>query len=1067
MASIDPASLRTRLAFALATVAAVPLLLVNALDAGQGERMLIAESLSVQRALATGLAQEVASYVGLHRSAALALAAQPDLLARPSAQQGDLLRTVRWTYPALIALAVVDHDGTVRARSSDDVPARLDRSLVLERIRQTGRPAAQAQLSILTGRPAIVVGGPVVSLSGRSDAAVVGSIETRRLSEMMIGRMTALGGSAYLVDGDGRAFTRADGERADAFEDVSSDPAVAALTTADGSGELRYRGSAGDTLAAYARVPEFGWGVVVERPVEVVVAGERARAVLTFGMMLLVIALAAFIGALGAVWLTAPLRMLGRALATVGEDARPAPLPRSGVTEVAGLAGSFESLRERLAARTTERDRREQELRERTRQQAVVVDLGQVALQSDDLQALLDEAVARVAETLDVPLAAVWQATDDVRCRLVAGVGWAPGLVGREETVPCPPSGAGADGAAAACIGAGSGLGDAAIPGQHGIVGGASVPISLDKQAYGALAVYETELGQLVAGDEHFLRSVANVLAGAIDRERAERMRAQLAALVESSDDAIVGIELDGTVTTWNRGSAHLFGYTPDEAIGRPKSILVPPDRVDEHRRVLDALGRGEHVEHFETIRLRKDGQTVEVSVSASPIHDAAGRVTGGAVVAHDITAERDQQRRNAQGEKLRALGQMAGGVAHDLNQSLALVAGYTDLARQALAQQPSDVAPVQEMLGIVRQAAYSGGETVKRLLTFARGRPTEELEHLDMGDLLREVVQLTAPRWSDATQAEGRPINLELQVDGDTGVEASWAALRDTFMNLVLNAVDAMPNGGDIRLRAQRVGGRVLVTVADSGVGMPPEVRDRIFEPFYSTKGERGTGLGLAMVFGIVRRHGGQISVESHQGSGTTFLLNFPAAPEAEPRVETLPAGNGVAVTSSDGLVGAASVGAGSGSHKRVGNGSTGGGGDGAGGTRNGLASDAGAGHLRILAVDDEPTLANMAAMMARRFGHEVDTATSAEDALRRLDAATYDVVLSDIGMGTGMNGWELAAEVRGRWPETRVILATGWGAVIDAGEARSRGVEAVLAKPYRATDLRRVLARGEMTED
>jgi CheY-like chemotaxis protein len=233
--------------------------------------------------------------------------------------------------------------------------------------------------------------------------------------------------------------------------------------------------------------------------------------------------------------------------------------------------------------------------------------------------------------------------------------------------------------------------------------------------------------------------------------------------------------------------------------------------------------------------------------------------------------------------------------------------------------------------------------------------------------------------------------------------------------MNLVFNAVDALPAGGEIRLVAAQRGAHVEVAVSDDGEGMPAEVRARVFEPFFTTKGEGGTGLGLSQVFGIVEQHGGHVAVDSAAGRGTTVRLVFPRGlPARGDRARGVPARG-------SGLEGAPRA-------------------------------------LRILAVDDEPTLAGLLAHMLHRDGHAVAVAHSGEAALEVLDRGPFDLVVSDLGMG-GISGWDLAEQVRARRPGLPFVLATGWGAEIDPDEARRRGVAAVLAKPYRLADLRRVV--------
>jgi CheY-like chemotaxis protein len=267
----------------------------------------------------------------------------------------------------------------------------------------------------------------------------------------------------------------------------------------------------------------------------------------------------------------------------------------------------------------------------------------------------------------------------------------------------------------------------------------------------------------------------------------------------------------------------------------------------------------------------------------------------------------------------------------------------------------------------------------------------------------------LTAPRWRDAAQADGRPIALEVEAVGHPAILGAPAPLREALTNLVLNAVDALPGGGTIRIRVLQCGEQAALEVVDDGIGMAPEVQSHIFEPFFTTKGEGGTGLGLATVFGIVERLGGSVRVHSEPGLGT-FRLESAATASVGLR-DDVPTGK--------------------------------------------ASKAAPPRRLRILAVDDEPALTKAVMRLLRPIGHLVTTASSGEEALEKLAAEPFDIVLSDVGMGAGMNGWELAERVRVGWPQVRFALATGWGASIDPVEALEKGVVAVLAKPYSAAEL------------
>jgi EAL domain-containing protein (putative c-di-GMP-specific phosphodiesterase class I)/nitrogen-specific signal transduction histidine kinase/ActR/RegA family two-component response regulator len=496
-----------------------------------------------------------------------------------------------------------------------------------------------------------------------------------------------------------------------------------------------------------------------------------------------------------------------------------------------------------------------------------------------------------------------------------------------------------------------------------------------------------------------------------IARKRAER------ALQDSEERLRLAVEA-ADVATWDWDLLDETNAGPLLAKVHPDDLPLVQAAVAEAIASTGELG----LEHRVS---RADGSYRWIARKGRVFRDPAGRAVrmlGTDVDVTDRKASEQQREALAKTEKLRALGQMASGIAHDLNQSLLLIAGNGDMARQALDQPEADLSFAREALETMTQAALEGGETVKRLLTFGRSQPDGHAEQLSVEALLREVVQLTSPRWRDAAQVEGRPISVHVDAESDTTIVGWTSGLRQALTNVLFNAVDALPGGGRIRLSARRENDDVVIEVSDSGVGMTPEMQARIFEPYFTTKGTRGTGLGLAQVFGIVERHTGRIEVDSVPDQGTTVRIFLPVigAPAADH-----------AVLASEPLTGR---------------------------------------HLRILAVDDEPLIGKMVARLVHRDGHVVVTAVSGEEAMDRLSHEVFDVVVSDIGMGAGMNGWELAAHVRRRWPRMGFVLATGWGAQIDVDEARLKGVDAVLAKPYRPEELlstlRRIAAAAEPTD-
>lgn len=533
--------------------------------------------------------------------------------------------------------------------------------------------------------------------------------------------------------------------------------------------------------------------------------------------------------------------------------------------------------------------------------------------------------------------------------------------------------------------------------------------------------VFIRDIVQVICDESGQPRWLRGLMLDLTDYKRAEealRSRETLfRAIFEGAPVGIVLADLTGRPLQSNSAFQRMTGYTDTELRGKHFAEFTYPDDLQADSALAAALVAGERDSYeLDKRYVRADGSVFWGRLVVSLIRDDDGAPRFALAIVEDIDEHKqaeEQRELLVRAEKLRALGQMASGVAHDLNQSLGIIAGYSELAVPSLDATPPDLATARESLRLIRQAALDGAETVKRLLTFGRAQPEAPAERVPVDVLLREVALLTAPQWRDAAQAAARPISLQIEAAGELIVLGWTAALREALMNLIFNAVDALPDGGTIHLRARRQGKAIAVEVADSGVGMLPDVQAHVFEPFYTTKGDRGTGLGLAVVFGIVERHGGQVVVESAPGHGTTMRLLLPAARASVDPAPPIPA-----------------------------------------------APPRPSRALHVLAVDDEPHLARLLARMLKQEGHAADVAASGEAALQRLEAETFDAVFSDVAMGTGINGWELAQRVQARWPALPFVLVTGWGAGIDPADARGKGVSAVLSKPYTLRDVRRVLA-------
>jgi PAS domain S-box-containing protein len=689
-----------------------------------------------------------------------------------------------------------------------------------------------------------------------------------------------------------------------------------------------------------------------------------------------------------------------------------------------------------------------------------------------------------------------------------------------------------------------------------------------------------------------------------VEKEAVET-RVQLATIVESSDDAIISKSLDGTITSWNRGATKLFGYTAAEMIGQPMARLFPADLVNEEPRILARIARGEVVDHFETVRLDKQGKPIDISTRVSPLADNTGKIIGAANIARDITerkqADRKLQdqlarldllqqitramderqdmesifqvvihrlvadlpldlccvcladpaaetvtaasigvqgeslavemllpeqsaidvkatglshfmrgqlvyepdvrvlslpfpeqlvraglhslvvtpllvegklfgillaaRREAhkftsgeceflrqlgehvalaahqtqlysslqkayddlrqtqlavmQQERLRALGQMASGIAHDINNAISPMMLYTE----SLLETEQNLSPRgRKGLQVIERAVDDVSATVARLSDFYRQRePQLRFMRVQPGNLLQQVLDLTRARWSDMPQKRGVVIDVQIdsapRLPAIMGVEAE---IREALTNLVFNAVDAMPDGGKLVLRTRATedkgeGRDVQVEVSDTGTGMDEETRRRCVEPFFTTKGERGTGLGLAMVYGMAERHGGDVEIESEVGRGTTIRLSFPivdfsaerAAQTGEPLATVAP--------------------------------------------------------QRILIVDDDAVVLKTLSDVLSADGHLVVGANGGQQGIEAFNDAfegseAFDVVVTDLGMPY-VDGNQVAAAIKKLSPATPVILFSGWGQRVATEKELPAHIDYVLSKPPKLRELRQAL--------
>jgi PAS domain S-box-containing protein len=372
----------------------------------------------------------------------------------------------------------------------------------------------------------------------------------------------------------------------------------------------------------------------------------------------------------------------------------------------------------------------------------------------------------------------------------------------------------------------------------------------------------------------------AKIVRDITRQKKLEEAALRLAAIVESSDDAIASKDLNGFVTSWNRSAEKLFGYKAEEIVGKHITLIIPPELHHDEDMILSKIRRGEKIDHFETIRLHKNGERVEVSLTISPIKDDDGHVIGAAKIVRNITETNKIERALRVTEKLAAAGRMAATVAHEINNPLEAVTNLVYLAKRDLSNNDR----VAGYLELASRELDRVAHITRQTLGFYRD--TSSPVRFNVAEMLDDLLLLYEKRF------ESRGIKLQKKYDKDLEITALAGEIRQAFSNVITNAIDAMPEGGTLALRAtkshdwsnsQHHG--VRITFLDTGSGIEAKHRKNIFQPFFTTKTDVGTGLGLWITRGILEKHRGSIRMKSRtrqNDHGTTFSIFLPSEYEA-----------------------------------------------------------------------------------------------------------------------------------------------------------------------------------------
>jgi PAS domain S-box-containing protein len=508
----------------------------------------------------------------------------------------------------------------------------------------------------------------------------------------------------------------------------------------------------------------------------------------------------------------------------------------------------------------------------------------------------------------------------------------------------------------------------------------------------------------------------------------AESARAHLAAIVESSDDAIVSKTLEGIIRSWNRAAERLFGYTADEAVGQPITLIIPPERVQEEQQILQKLRRGERIDHFETVRVAKSGRRIDVALTISPIRNANGVIVGASKIARDITerkaAEQAQQRtigeltraEEALREADRRKDEFLAVLAHELRNPLAPIRYAVAMARK---EGRNEAERVQAQAIIERQVKH-----MSRLLD-----DLLDVSRITRGTLILRRTPVDLASVVTAAQEPARPLiearkhSLSVKLPEEPiRLVADPVRLAQVLANLLINAAKYTDSGGRIELEARREADELVVAVRDNGIGICADMMPRVFTLFAQAspaleRSEGGLGIGLALVRGLVELHGGTVSAYSGgAGQGSEFVVRLPIG-QIEPQ-EAEGAGEA------------------------------------------GATASVGARPLRLLVADDNRDSAATCAALLQASGHEVSVAHGGREAFDLASRLQPDALLLDIGMPE-LNGYQLAQRIRGTsWGRRAMLIAiTGWGQEQDKRRALEAGFDEHLTKPIDPNGLEALL--------
>lgn len=482
------------------------------------------------------------------------------------------------------------------------------------------------------------------------------------------------------------------------------------------------------------------------------------------------------------------------------------------------------------------------------------------------------------------------------------------------------------------------------------------------------------------------------------------KTKSYLESLIQNAGDAIITANLDDEILSWNKAAERIFQYSPTEVIGRNIGELLPGS---DYKKNKELMINYQQPKSFETRGQKSDGTPIDIDVTISPVEDADQNIIGVSTVIQDVTEQNRLRRQLVHSEKQRALGVMSSGVAHNFNNILAGILGHAQLLQMRTPKR-EDFQHIHKGLKIIESAALKGAAIIRRMQKFSRTDGSESFKPVDLNEIVETSLSLSEPKWKHEPEAKGIKIFINKELGDIPFVQGDASQLSEVLVNLIFNAVEAMPNGGEISIKTGvRKNSNVYLSVVDNGVGMSQEVKEKIFDPFFTTKGAKGVGLGMSVVYGILKSHRAQIDVNSAPGEGTEFIIKFPLQEKIEEQSRA----------------------------KEV--------------TRKTTPAN-------ILFIENEENIRELFAEVADTVGYRVSLASSGAEGLEILQRSPeqFDVLFTDLGM-PDMNGWQVAKRAKEIAPHLPVILCTGWDAEMTCSQREHSEVDFVISKPYEINEL------------